>query len=146
VSSRESEAIEGSSQVKFLFFGFSNDFFLHKSMCHAHPCSWLNNCAHGQNARERILAPQRTRKNEFHKLEHSNTFSFKPPDCAIAPATVSRMKTNIIPNINDPSLILPYDRGDGQGFQFENPSFSPVIGCLNPELVSGETQRVLSYD
>jgi|GEM_PF-1267060 hypothetical protein len=44
------------------------------------------------------------------------------------------MKTDIIPNINDPSLILPYYRGDGQGFQFENPSFSPVIG---------ETQRGL---
>jgi hypothetical protein len=44
------------------------------------------------------------------------------------------MKMDIIPNINDPSLrfrsgqalILPYDREDGQGFQFENPSFSPA--------------------
>jgi hypothetical protein len=43
------------------------------------------------------------------------------------------MKMDIIPNINDPSLrfrsgqalILPYDREDGQGFQFGKSFFFP---------------------
>ncbi len=50
----------------------------------------------------------------------------------ITPAWFSRMIIRISPLFNDPSLILPYDRGDGQRIQLINPIISPVIG---------ETQR-----
>ncbi len=46
----------------------------------------------------------------------------------IIPTPFNRMKTNIIPCINGPSLIHSCDSGDVRGFQFTILSFSPVIG------------------
>ena len=46
---------------------------------------------------------------------------------AITPASVIRMIFIIPSNLKDPSLILPYDRGDGQRIPLLNPFIFPCL-------------------